>query len=238
MLLRGSSNKEKKILSRIIESLNFSVSRLDYFMKRWDSNLRASTQAARWMMDIGLQLIYAEKELGRLEEIKDIREKLTAKLYIILYDHVVPALEKSYNVFTSLMKIINEIEDNLNAVRESLDEYSKFETSSEKIFEVVRGIIKEINEITSMYIQNYEVKTIIRDEIISKMPSIVELTNYFTVWRVEPHIRPDLIQQSRDEIEAGLTYLKNFYRNQFGSDAFIHSLDAEKLMDEKIERKK
>ncbi|MGQ4913336.1 MAG: hypothetical protein ACP6IU_01160 [Candidatus Asgardarchaeia archaeon] len=215
----------QRIFMNVLDILQYSANRLDYLMSRWDSILKSSAQAVRWFMDIGFQLLYAERELGKLEQIPNIRENLRAKLYILLYDHIVPSLDKSYNQFERVIKIAEEIKDNINRVEKLLNKWERIKDPANTYYQVIdfiRLIIKSLQEIIEMYKKSFEIKTIIRNEIVNNMPPTVELTNYFTVWRIEPSIRPDLIQRARQEIDDNLGYLRSFLNDHLPKAMYLN----------------
>lgn len=218
----------QQIFINIIEMLQYTINRLDYLTARWDSVLKSSSQAIKWFMDIGFQLLYSERELGKLEQIQNIRENLRAKLYILLYDHIVPALDKSYNQFERITKIAKEIKSNLARVDKLLKKWEVIKDPNDtygQTVDFIKLIIKSVREIVTMYEKSFEIKTIIRNEIVNNMPPMVELTNYFTVWRIEPNIRPDLIQQARQEIDDNIKYLRTFLNEHLRKTIYFDNYD-------------
>ncbi|MGQ4833006.1 MAG: hypothetical protein ACP6IS_03775 [Candidatus Asgardarchaeia archaeon] len=202
---------EKNALREIIRSLELAVEKLDTFTQKWNETVRESITTVRVITDIGFQLLYSEKELGVLEDFPDLMDKLRAKLYMILYNQLAPELEKAYNKFTHLLNITNEIKAQLDAVESLLEKYSAVSVIGEKVIDVAKVIVREIRKVIAMYEKSYEVKTAIRDAIINGEPTPIELTNYFTVWRVEPYIDMDAIREAKKEIDAGLDYLQSIF---------------------------
>ncbi|MHA1596495.1 MAG: hypothetical protein ACTSVF_03780 [Candidatus Asgardarchaeia archaeon] len=203
---------EYDIFSEILESIEIVLEELFTFMSRWDAVLKASMQTVRNVVDIGFQLDYANRNLGKFEKIPEIRENLMAKLYMILYDEVVPSLDKSYKDFKRLVENnLNIIKDNLENIKElfiSWKESDEDKTLFNKVSDFISLIIKSIEKIIAMYEKNFKTKTIIIEEVINGSPSVVELTNYFTIWRIEPDIRIDMLQKIRQELEENINYLK------------------------------
>lgn len=216
-------NVERDVLREIIRSLELAVEKLDTFTEKWNETVRESIGTVRVITDIGFQLLYSEKELGVLEEFPDLSEKLKAKLYMILYEQLVPSLDKAYNIFSHLLNMTSEIKAHLDAVESLLDKYSNISMIGDKVVDIVRVIIKEIRRIINMYEKSFEVKTAIRDAIINTEPTPIELTNYFTVWRVEPYIDTEAIKQSKREIDAGLEYLQAVFEEILEGPSFFSS---------------
>ncbi len=196
-----------KMLERLLRDL-------DVFIERWAKIQNRSIRSIQVVANYLLQLEHLNGDLGIFNNNEEIRQRAKDKLYQVLFDKLIPQLNTSVRDFSSLMHMTigmrNTLSILLNFV-ETLRAFSEFDKSLDNILGYYDIILDNITRVLDMFETEYEAKIVIFDELKNGELDLQIITNYLTIWTVEPNIEVDTLERSIRDLEENFEILRASY---------------------------
>ena len=212
-------------MSQYLDSLDDLRDGLDTFVEKWANIQRKSVKSIQAVTNTIMQIEHLDGSLGELEGFADLRENTKGILLVTLYDRLVPALESSIREFTKLMHMFENLKHTASTIqtltetmRGSLEDNSRLED----LVGFLDLVMISVRDILNMYESEFLVKVTIFRDFEEGAIEIGVVSNYLTIWVVEPNIEPT----ARDKLLKDLDEHIELLRDVFAGDTSIRIPDA------------
>ncbi len=201
---------------------------LDVFIERWAKIQNRSIRSIQIVSNNLLQLEHLNGDLGIFNDNEEIRQRAKDKLYIVLFDKLIPQLQASVREFSTLMRMTVAMRNTLSILVnfvESLRSLVEFDRSLENILGYYDIILDNVEKVLDMFETEYETKIVIYDELKNGELDLQIITNYLTIWTVEPNIEVDTLEKSIRDLEENYEILRASYgkdRIKSSSVSYMH----------------
>jgi len=206
-------------LTQYLESLDDLREGLDTFVDKWANIQRKSAKAIQAVTNTIMQIEHLDGPLGKLDTFQNIRENSKGILLVTLYDKLVPALEASIREFTKLMHMYENIRHSASTIQ-TLTETMRGDLSESPELEDLVGfldlIIISIRDILNMYESEFLVKLTIFRDFEEGAIDIGVVSNYLTVWMVEPNIETSARDKLLKDLDEHIELLRDVFSGKTG----------------------
>jgi len=176
-----------------LDSLDDLRDGLDTFIEKWANIQRKSVKAIQAVTNTIMQIEHLDGPLGKLEGFQNIRENSKGILLVNLYDKLVPSFETSIREFTKLMHMFENLRHSSSTIQ-TLTESMRGDLEDSPELEDLVGfldlIMISIRDLLNMYESEFLVKLTIFRDFEEGAIDIGVVSNYLTIWVVEPNIEP------------------------------------------------
>jgi hypothetical protein len=210
-----------------LDSLDDLRDGLDTFIEKWANIQRKSVKAIQAVTNTIMQIEHLDGPLGKLEGFQNIRENSKGILLVTLYDNLVPSFETSIREFTKLMHMFENLRHSSSTIQtltESMRGDLEDSTELEDLVGFLDLIMISIRDILNMYESEFLVKLTIFRDFEEGAIDIGVVSNYLTIWVVEPNIEPS----ARDKLLKDLDEHVELLRDVFAGKTGIRMPDAYK----------
>ncbi len=206
-------------MTQYLESLDDLREGLDTFVDKWSNIQRKSAKAIQAVTNTIMQIEHLDGPLGKLDGFQNIRENSKGILLVNLYDRLVPALETSIREFTKLMHMYENIRHTASTIQ-TLTETMRSDISESPELEDLVGfldlIIISIRDILNMYESEFLVKLTIFRDFEEGAIEIGVVTNYLTIWMVEPNIEASARDKLLKDLDEHIELLRDVFAGKTG----------------------
>ena len=206
-------------MTQYLESLDDLREGLDTFVDKWANIQRKSAKAIQAVTNTIMQIEHLDGPLGKLDSFQNIRENSKGILLVTLYDKLVPALETSIREFTKLMHMYENIRHSASTIQ-TLTETMRGDLSESPELEDLVGfldlIIISIRDILNMYESEFLVKLTIFRDFEEGAIDIGVVSNYLTVWMVEPNIEASARDKLLKDLDEHIELLRDVFSGKTG----------------------
>lgn len=206
-------------MTQYLESLDDLREGLDTFVDKWANIQRKSAKAIQAVTNTIMQIEHLDGPLGKLDTFQNIRENSKGILLVTLYDKLVPALEASIREFTKLMHMYENIRHSASTIQ-TLTETMRGDLSESPELEDLVGfldlIIISIRDILNMYESEFLVKLTIFRDFEEGAIDIGVVSNYLTVWMVEPNIETSARDKLLKDLDEHIELLRDVFSGKTG----------------------
>ena len=214
-------------MAQYLDTLDDLREGLDTFVEKWANIQRKSVKSIQAVTNTIMQIEHLDGPLGELESFQNIRENTKGILLVNLYDRLVPALESSIREFTKLMHMFENLRQTASTIQ-TLTETMRGTVEDNPRLEDIVGfldlVMLSVRDILNMYESEFLVKLTIFREFEEAAIEIGVVSNYMTVWTVEPNIEG----QARDKLLKDLDEHIELLRDVFMADSSIYLPDTRK----------
>lgn len=206
-------------MAREIEILEDLRDGIETFVERWAKIQRNSVKSIQAVTNRIVQLEHLEGSLGNLETFQDLREKTKGKLLVDLFDKLVPALESSIKEFTKLMKMFESLRQNMQSIQTFAESLRGSIDKDEQLDDFVGFldlIIMSIHDILNMFEAEFLVKITIYQDLEEGTVDLGVITNYLTIWTVEPNIAPQALDKLLRDLDEHFELLRDIFAGKTG----------------------
>ncbi len=192
---------------------------LDTFIERWSKIQRNSVKSIQAVTNTLVQIEHLDGPLGKLEGLQNIRENARGKLLVNLFDKLVPSLEASIKEFTKLMKMFETLRhrtSSLQTITETLRSDSPEDKKLDDLVGFLDLIVLSIQDILGMFENEFLVKITIFRDLEEGAVEIGVISNYLTMWSVEPNIEPHALEKLMKDLDEHFDLLRDIFMGKTG----------------------
>jgi len=192
---------------------------LDTFIERWSKIQRNSVKSIQAVTNTLVQIEHIDGPLGKLEGLQNIRENARGKLLVNLFDKLVPALEASIKEFTKLMKMFETLRhrtSSLQTITETLREEGVEDKKLDSLVGFLDLIVLSIQDILDMFESEWLIKATIFRDLEEGGVELGVITNYLTMWSVEPNIEPHALEKLMKDLDEHFDLLRDIFQGKTG----------------------
>ncbi|MFW9799096.1 MAG: hypothetical protein ACFFD9_01550 [Candidatus Thorarchaeota archaeon] len=192
---------------------------LDTFIERWSKIQRNSVKSIQAVTNTLVQIEHLDGPLGKLEGLQNIRENARGKLLVNLFDKLVPALEASIKEFTKLMKMFETLRhrtSSLQTITETLRSDGPEDKKIDDLVGFLDLIVLSIQDILGMFENEFLVKITIFRDLEEGAVEIGVISNYLTMWSVEPNIEPHALDKLMKDLDEHFDLLRDIFMGKTG----------------------
>ncbi|MHA2380563.1 MAG: hypothetical protein ACXADS_14905 [Candidatus Thorarchaeota archaeon] len=192
---------------------------LDTFIERWSKIQRNSVKSIQAVTNTLVQIEHIDGPLGKLEGLQNIRENARGKLLVNLFDKLVPALEASIKEFTKLMKMFETLRHRTSSLQ-TITETLRGDGTNDKKLDSLVGfldlIVLSIQDILDMFESEWLIKATIFRDLEEGGAEVGVITNYLTMWSVEPNIEPHALEKLMKDLDEHFDLLRDIFQGKTG----------------------
>ncbi|MFX1416711.1 MAG: hypothetical protein ACFFC0_07850 [Promethearchaeota archaeon] len=192
---------------------------LDTFIERWSKIQRNSVKSIQAVTNTLVQIEHIDGPLGKLEGLQNIRENARGKLLVNLFDKLVPALEASIKEFTKLMKMFETLRHRISSLQ-TITETLRGDGPEDKKLDSLVGfldlIVLSIQDILDMFESEWLIKATIFRDLEEGGVELGVITNYLTMWSVEPNIEPHALEKLMKDLDEHFDLLRDIFQGKTG----------------------
>jgi hypothetical protein len=192
---------------------------LDTFIERWSKIQRNSVKSIQAVTNTLVQIEHIDGPLGKLEGLQNIRENARGKLLVNLFDKLVPALEASIKEFTKLMKMFETLRhrtSSLQTITETLREEGVEDKKLDSLVGFLDLVVLSIQDILDMFESEWLIKATIFRDLEEGGVELGVITNYLTMWSVEPNIEPHALEKLMKDLDEHFDLLRDIFQGKTG----------------------
>ncbi|MFX0046128.1 MAG: hypothetical protein ACFE8Z_09790 [Candidatus Hermodarchaeota archaeon] len=192
---------------------------IDTFIERWSKIQRNSVKSIQAVTNTLVQIEHIDGPLGKLEGLQNIRENARGKLLVNLFDKLVPALEASIKEFTKLMKMFETLRhrtSSLQTITETLREEGVEDKKLDSLVGFLDLIVLSIQDILDMFESEWLIKATIFRDLEEGGVELGVITNYLTMWSVEPNIEPHALEKLMKDLDEHFDLLRDIFQGKTG----------------------
>ncbi len=192
---------------------------LDTFIERWSKIQRNSVKSIQAVTNTLVQIEHIDGPLGKLEGLQNIRENARGKLLVNLFDKLVPSLEASIKEFTKLMKMFETLRhrtSSLQTITETLREDGIEDKKLDSLVGFLDLIVISIQDILDMFESEWLIKATIFRDLEEGGVELGVITNYLTMWSVEPNIEPHALEKLMKDLDEHFDLLRDIFQGKTG----------------------
>jgi hypothetical protein len=206
-------------VSNYLDSLDDLRDGLDTFIEKWANIQRKSVKAIQAVTNTIMQIEHLDGPLGKLEGFQNIRENSKGILLVNLYDRLVPSLETSIREFTKLMHMFENLRHSSSSIQTLLESMRGDVEGSPDLEDLVGFldlIMISIRDILNMYESEFLVKLTIFRDFEEGAIDIGIVSNYLTIWVVEPNIEPSARDKLLKDLDEHIELLRDVFMGKTG----------------------
>lgn len=202
-----------------LDSLDDLRDGLDTFIEKWSNIQRKSVKAIQAVTNTIMQIEHLDGPLGKLEGFQNLRENCKGILLVTLYDNLVPSFETSIREFTKLMHMFENLRHSSSTIQ-TLTESMRGDIEDSPELDDLVGfldlIMISIRDILNMYEQEFLVKLTIFRDFEEGAIDIGIVSNYLTIWVVEPNIEPSARDKLLKDLDEHVELLRDVFMGKTG----------------------
>ncbi|RDE12843.1 MAG: hypothetical protein C4K48_09555 [Candidatus Thorarchaeota archaeon] len=202
-----------------LDSLDDLRDGLDTFIEKWSNIQRKSVKAIQAVTNTIMQIEHLDGPLGKLEGFQNLRENCKGILLVTLYDNLVPSFETSIREFTKLMHMFENLRHSSSTIQ-TLTESMRGDIEDSPELDDLVGfldlIMISIRDILNMYEQEFLVKLTIFRDFEEGAIDIGIVSNYLTIWLVEPNIEPSARDKLLKDLDEHVELLRDVFMGKTG----------------------